>query len=435
MIRRVLIDALPTIFALMLSGLYSVIDGLFIGRATGDIGLSAINIAWPITAVITATGTGIGTGGSVLISNFSGKGLEKEKDETFCTTLSLLLISAISLMIVLLLTYKPLVSILGATGAVYNETIKYSGVIIASSLLQIFGAGLLPMLRNMNMPFYAMCSMTVGMVVNIFVNYILIFKVGLGIEGAAYGTAIAQFVVLLLSFYFLYIKGKKRIDLNFNISIASNILKIAVAAFGISIGPSIALIFTNKQCYLYGGNELLACYAVISYIVFPVQFMLSGVGDGTQPLLSYFYGANRNEELHQVQKIAIALSIVISLLSFCLSSFMADSIGRWFGLSLEAQKYFKEGMIISGISFFFLGFMKCKISFYNATLQTKRATSLTYLECFFISPLCLLILPYFIGISGIWITLTITAIIMLGIDKIFNIRKLERDPKRCIEFN
>ncbi|MGN0485493.1 MAG: MATE family efflux transporter [Lachnospiraceae bacterium] len=78
MLKKILKDALPTIVSLTLSGMYSVVDGLFIGKATGDIGLAAINIAWPITAVITATGIGIGAGGSVLISHFRGRGEQEE---------------------------------------------------------------------------------------------------------------------------------------------------------------------------------------------------------------------------------------------------------------------------------------------------------------------------------------------------------------------
>ena len=53
----------PSMFTMLLSGFYTIVDGFFIGRAIGDVGLAAINIAWPITAVLLAMGTGIGTGG------------------------------------------------------------------------------------------------------------------------------------------------------------------------------------------------------------------------------------------------------------------------------------------------------------------------------------------------------------------------------------
>ena len=70
--RLLIKNCVPAIIALTLTGLYSVIDGLFIGNAQGDNGLAAINIAWPVTALITAAGTGIGTGGSILYASFCG---------------------------------------------------------------------------------------------------------------------------------------------------------------------------------------------------------------------------------------------------------------------------------------------------------------------------------------------------------------------------
>ena len=86
--------------------------------------------------------------------------------------------------------------------------------------------------------------------------------------------------------------------------VIGEILKIGISAFGLSLAPSIVLLFTNLQCLKYGGDAAVACYAVISYIVFPVQSMLMGIGDGTQPLMSFYSGAKKMEELRFVKKIA-----------------------------------------------------------------------------------------------------------------------------------
>ena len=63
---------LPSMLTMVLSGFYAIVDGFFVGQATGDIGLGAINIAWPIAALLQAAGIGVGVGGSVLMSLFSG---------------------------------------------------------------------------------------------------------------------------------------------------------------------------------------------------------------------------------------------------------------------------------------------------------------------------------------------------------------------------
>lgn len=62
MLKKVIKEAFPTVLAFTMSGMYSIVDGIFVGKAAGDTGLAAINIAWPIPALITALGIGIGTG-------------------------------------------------------------------------------------------------------------------------------------------------------------------------------------------------------------------------------------------------------------------------------------------------------------------------------------------------------------------------------------
>ena len=112
--KNLIRDCLPTVFSLMLSGLYSVMDGLFVGRAAGDTGLAAVNLAWPLVAVITATGIGIGSGGSVLFSNLAGKDEKQESEKTYHLTVCLLVGVGILLSVILFLTYPILLQLLCA---------------------------------------------------------------------------------------------------------------------------------------------------------------------------------------------------------------------------------------------------------------------------------------------------------------------------------
>ena len=277
-----------------MSGLYGVMDGLFVGRAVGDTGLAAINIAWPIAAVITAVGIGIGSGGSVLYSNSNGKGEQERGEVVYHQTITLLFAAAMVLLIVLGFTYPAILSALGAKGDVYQKAVEYIQIIIFGAVFQVMGTGFIPMLRNRNLAFQAMVSMAAGMGVNGVLNYLLLFVVKIGIRGAAVGTIAAQFVVLVISSYLIYGRQKVHLKVVWQHKMIGEILKIGISAFGLSLAPSIVLLFTNLQCLKYGGDAAVACYAVISYIVFPVQSMLMGIGDGTQPLMSFYSGAEKN---------------------------------------------------------------------------------------------------------------------------------------------
>lgn len=419
LLRRIAQDCIPTVFSLLMSGLYGVMDGLFVGRAVGDTGLAAINIAWPIAAVITAVGIGIGSGGSVLYSNSNGKGEQERGEVVYHQTITLLFAAAMVLLIVLGFTYPAILSALGAKGDVYQKAVEYIQIIIFGAVFQVMGTGFIPMLRNRNLAFQAMVSMAAGMGVNGVLNYLLLFVVKIGIRGVAVGTIAAQFVVLVISSYLIYGRQKVHLKVVWQHKMIGEILKIGISAFGLSLAPSIVLLFTNLQCLKYGGDTAVACYAVISYIVFPVQSMLMGIGDGTQPLMSFYSGAKKMEELRFVKKIASIAVVGMGAVFFVIVILVSKYIPDVFGMQMDSQAYFGTGMAVSAVSFLFTGLAKFHISYLNATLQVKKAMQLIYGETIIVAPFLIFLLPYVFKINGIWLSLPGTQLIMLLIFNVF----------------
>ena len=417
LLRRIAQDCIPTVFSLLMSGLYGVMDGLFVGRAVGDAGLAAINIAWPIAAVITAVGIGIGSGGSVLYSNSNGKGEQERGEVVYHQTITLLFAAAMVLLIVLGFTYPAILSALGAKGDVYQKAVEYIQIIIFGAVFQVMGTGFIPMLRNRNLAFQAMVSMAAGMGVNGVLNYLLLFVVKIGIRGAAVGTIAAQFVVLVISSYLIYGRQKVHLKVVWQHKMIGEIL--GISAFGLSLAPSIVLLFTNLQCLKYGGDAAVACYAVISYIVFPVQSMLMGIGDGTQPLMSFYSGAKKMEELRFVKKIASIAVVGMGAVFFVIVILVSKYIPDVFGMQMDSQAYFGTGMAVSAVSFLFTGLAKFHISYLNATLQVKKAMQLIYGETIVVAPFLIFLLPYVFKINGIWLSLPGTQLIMLLIFNVF----------------
>lgn len=419
LLSRIAQDCIPTVFSLLMSGLYGVMDGLFVGRAVGDTGLAAINIAWPIAAVITAVGIGIGSGGSVLYSNSNGKGEQERGEVVYHQTITLLFAAAMVLLIVLGFTYPAILSALGAKGDVYQKAVEYIQIIIFGAVFQVMGTGFIPMLRNRNLAFQAMVSMAAGMGVNGVLNYLLLFVVKIGIRGAAVGTIAAQLIVLVISSYLIYGRQKVHLKVVWQHKMIGEILKIGISAFGLSLAPSIVLLFTNLQCLKYGGDAAVACYAVISYIVFPVQSMLMGIGDGTQPLMSFYSGAKKMEELRFVKKIASIAVVGMGAVFFVIVILVSKYIPDVFGMQMDSQAYFGTGMAVSAVSFLFTGLAKFHISYLNATLQVKKAMQLIYGETIVVAPFLIFLLPYVFKINGIWLSLPGTQLIMLLIFNVF----------------
>lgn len=425
MIKKVLRDSLPTMMAVMMYSLYGVIDGLFIGNSAGDIGLAAINIVWPIAAVIIACGIGIGTGGSVLISNYRGIGDKENQKTVYGTTLSLLMIVS-GILFVVLQTHGILLLLLGAKGDVYIEATKYIEIVIGGCIFQVMGSGVLPILRNIGKSVHAMGCMCLGVVLNISANYYLMMVAGMGIQGAAIGTIISQGVVSIIGLTLLFREKDYGFHFRLNIGMMKKIVQAGFTPFGIYLAPSITLIFMNLQCLRYGGDAVVACYAVISYIVFPSVAILSGVGDGTQPLISFYNGAGQDEALKEIRRISFWLLSILSVILTVLVVVLAPNIGIWFGLSGEANQYFVVGMRISAISFIGVAFTRFNCAYLNATMHAKKAVFLTYAESLMINPILLFILPVFWDVVGIWSATIMTTVCML---LLYNMKV----PQKCMK--
>lgn len=234
----------PSILSFALSGVYAIVDGFFVGNSLGDIGLSAVNIAYPIVAFIQAVGTGLGMGGAIYYSIYRAEKKEHEARMFTAGALWLMLISSVILTVLVLLCCNPILQLLGATGNMLALAEEYIVIVTVGTALQIFGTGLVPLIRNLGGSFYAMIAMIAGFITNIILDYLFVWVWGQGVAGAAIATVIGQGVTMLIAL--VYILRKKQFTLKIPISkagtVSASILKIGVAPFGLAMSPNISSI-------------------------------------------------------------------------------------------------------------------------------------------------------------------------------------------------
>jgi len=197
--KEVLRNCIPAMVCMVISGLNTIIDGLFIGRNIGEDGLAAINIAWPVPAFILASGIGIGVGCGINYVSALGKKHEKEAKEFLKNAFVFLACAGILYSVFFEMTAPYLMKILGAEGKVHTLAVQYTRIIAAAALLQIFGAGLVPIVRNLNMPIQAMAATISGVCSNFVFNTIFIFVLQMGMRGAALGTVLSQVVTSVIA--------------------------------------------------------------------------------------------------------------------------------------------------------------------------------------------------------------------------------------------
>ena len=426
--RQFMHYVIPSMIAMLFSGFYSIVDGLFVGNSIGNVGLAAINLVYPIQVVLNATATGVGIGGSVLVSIYRGEGKERDMEHSAMQTIILLLIFGAILPVFFLGTKGIILNFLGAEGAIYKGADDYITTILIGGMLPVLGNGLNPIVRNQGKPIVATQNMVAGLVTNIVLDYVFIYKMNLGMFGAALATITAQGVVATMNVIYVVKLNHKNFKLDYilpNIAKIKRIMKIAVSPFGQTIVPSIIIILTNWKCIEYGGDGAVAIYSVISYVLACAQLLIQGIGDGVQPLFSYYFGANKERELHYVYNKAFFLCSIFSVFLMVMTMVFSVQLAKYFNISPELMNETALALKTTAFAYAFFGVTRVTSAYFYATNHTKFSNLLIYIEPIVIAPAMLWIFTELFGLSGVWMAYPAIQVILSSISLVLKSPNME----------
>lgn len=429
---------LPSMLAMLLSGLYTIVDGFFIGQAVGDVGLAAIGLAWPIPALLIALGVGIGSGGSVRYSLHRGAGQDELAHRARGNTILLLLLAGGAATLVLPLAAPPLLRVLGAQGAIHEAALSYIRIIALGGSMQIIASGLVPLIRNSHRTVEAMCIMGGGLVCNILLDALFTMVLPWGLAGAAAATILSQTATAAAAA--LCLRRQKndpvgRRELRPHGPTMLRILPVAAAPFGLSLMPSLITVFTNWQCLRYGGDPAVSAYSVANYFIACALLLLQGIGEGLQPLFSLHQGAGDHRALARLRHQGLLLAMGCSLLFWLISLPAAGLLPRFFGASAATARVMGRAMPLLCMAFPLLGLVKYFTAYYYACGESRRATLLVYGDPVLFTPACLLVLPPLLGLDGVWLSLPgaqiLSALLLLLVSTWHKIKIPAKGGIRC----
>ena len=404
---------IPSMLAFALSGIYSIADGFFVGNELGDSALTAINVAYPLTAFIQATGTGIGMGGAILFTLAANSASPETKNKYFGTALMLLFLFGVGLTVLVFFVSPPMLRLFGAEGAILALAEEYMRFIALGALFQVLGTGLTPFIRNMGGTVTAMSAMITGFVTNIVLDYLFVWVFPWGMTGAAVATVIGQAATFGVCLGFLIVK-KQKPDFRFGgkgLRYSGKTLLLGLSPFGLAFSPQFMLIFVNFSSSAVGGQFALNCFAPVSYAISVVLLLLQGVSDGCQPLVSSKFGRGDARAARSVRNLAFAFALAVAAVCMVAMFFVRGSISKVFGASDDVAAEVGNILPLFIAGFLFVGFSRIATAYFYATGNTWRAYIVIYGE-----PLCLLLLllflPNFMGITGTWLSVPLSQAIL-----------------------
>lgn len=406
---------LPTLLGMMLMSVNIVIDGVFVGNGVGSVALAGVNVAVPVFSVIISLTLLIGIGGGTLYSMAMGENDKRRAQEIFTTSLVFITVVTIVLSFMSYLNIERLARLFGANEETMPYVLDYMSILFIFSLIIALETCLSIFIRNDGAPQLAMVGLVVTAILNIGLNYWMIFIAKLGVTGAALATVIATAVGMLIYTIHFFNKGAnlKFVTINWNFQRIKSIIFIGFPSFLSEAGIGVFVMGYNIAMAYYVGTSGLAAFSVINYLHTFMFLAFIGIGSTIQPMISYYYGAQRYDSIRKTVSLAEITGFVLGLLFIGIGYFGADQLVSIFGVASEEI----ANKATTGLKLFFLGYLFMGVNFiymtyYQSVGQVRPSLLITLFRGFILLIAMLVILPYFFGITGIWLALPVTEAIV-----------------------
>ncbi|WP_432468537.1 MATE family efflux transporter [Agarivorans sp. Z349TD_8] len=412
--------SIPSVVAMVVNGIYLIVDGMFIGQVLGASGLAAINLVWPLIFVVSGFGLMVGVGAGSLISIACGQGEQRRAQQLLShALLMLLLLAAVICSVLAVLGISP-ITLQGAEAEIARMGEHYLSIMGQGSLI-VLGSTALPILiRNDHSPNLATLLMILGALTNILLDYLLIVCFDWGLAGAAYATLGAQALVITLALaYFLSDLSELHFQWRGFVLQPRELVRITNLGFSSFLTALYTAFITVVHNWLflrYGTVTETGAYAIVLYLSVIYYFIAEGFANGMQPLLSYNYGAQRYHNMLKIMQLGFSIIIGSGLLAVLLMNLFSElSVGIFNQDDPALRQATVAGIRLHLWAMPLDGLIFTSAMVYQAINKANRANLISLANMVIQLPFMLL-LPTSFGVTGIWLIMPLsTALLSLPI--------------------
>ncbi len=401
--------SLPAIVAMLVNSLYNIIDRIFVGRGVGSIAIAATTVAFPLMLILMAFSMLIGIGATALISIRLGEQKKEEAAVIMANAMTLLIILPLILTGIYLIFADPILILFGASQQVLPYARDFTHIIMLGAFIGSISMGMNNFIRAEGNPRLAMYTQVSGTIINIVLNYVFIFQLGLGIKGSALATLSGQlFSAIWVLSYFTSGRSLVKIklkNLRLQMPIVSSIIAIGFAPFAMQIANSVQNLILNKTLFFYGGDMALSAIGIIMSSATLLFMPIVGLSQGAQPIIGYNYGARQYDRVKETLKKAIIAGTCIAVTGFLTIHCWPTQIAGLFSNGNVALTHMTAQAMLTFFAMFpVIGFQIICSNYFQAVGKATQSIVLSLSRQVLLFIPLLLILPHFWGIDGVWRT-------------------------------
>lgn len=416
----------PTIIMMVFMSLYTMVDGVFVSNLIGENALSAVNMVYPIQSIIIAIAIMFATGGSAVIAKKMGEGNSQEAKRNFSLIIAVSIGIGIVVLMLGLLFIEPIITLLGATEALYNYCYDYLSILILFTPLAMLQMLFQFLFVTAGKPNYGLVATVAGGVANIVLDYVFMYSFGMGIAGAALATGIGYSIPAIFGLlYFAFNKTgvlcftKFKFDMKVLLQACMNGSSEMVT----NLATAVTTFLFNIIMIRYLGENGVAAVTIVLYAQFLLTAVYLGFSSGVAPVFSYNYGEENTQELKKIFKISMLFITISSVVIFILSIVFTPNIVSIF--VKEQSEVFPiaiNGFLLFSIGYLFTGFNIFASAMFTAFSNGKISAIISFARTFIFIILGIIFLPKFMGVSGIWLAVPFAEIVTLVLSFFFIVK-------------
>ncbi len=416
--KKLLKFVAPSIIMMTFLSVYSVVDGLFVSNFVGSDAVAAINYIFPVFMVFGSIGFMLGAGGSALVSKTLGEGDKEKANEYF----SMLVYVTAGIGVVIALAGQfavpEIAKLFGAEGVIYDYCVLYGRVLLSAQPFFILQNIFQSFFVTAEKPRLGLIVTAVAGGINIILDAVFVAGFKWGLAGAAAATVAGQvFGGVFPLVYFLrrnnsLLKlGKTRIHFKELLKSCTN----GSSEFLSNVSSAVVIILYNYQVSKLVGDDGVAAYGAIGYVMMIFFSIFMGYAVGCAPLIAFNFGAKNNEELRNLFKKSLTIMAFSGLLMTGLSEALASPIIMLFGFDGELFEMTLRGFRIYSVAFMITGFSVFGSSLFTALNNGLVSAVISFLRTLVFQIAAVMVCPIFMGLDGVWSATCFAEVLALAV--------------------
>lgn len=362
--------AVPTVIAQLVNMLYNIVDRIYIGHIpdTGALALTGVGVCMPLILMVSAFASFTAAGGAPRASIFMGKGDHESAEKTLGGCVSFQILISVILTAVMLIRSEPLLLLFGASENTIGYASDYMRIYALGTVFVQLTLGLNAFITAQGYAKTGMITVMIGAALNIVLDPIFIFALGMGVKGAALATIISQAVSCV--WVIIFLTGKKTMlhlrlsCLREGLSLLPPCLALGLSAFIMQSSESIISMCFNSSLLRYGGDIAVGAMTILTSVMQFAMLPLQGIAQGAQPITSYNYGAGNAARVRESFFLLLKVCVIYSVVLWgCVMLFPKLFVGMFtpdaelIAFSAPALRIYCGAMFIFGIQ------IACQLTF------------------------------------------------------------------------